>query len=69
MAKTIKGWDVIPNMSDQRLKLFTVPGTTRKMRLRKDVGPYLIAFAAEYNRVIRRIDVGTFDDWAWTAPP
>ena len=68
MAKTIKGWDVIPNMSDQRLKLFTVPGTTRKMRLRKDVGPYLIAFSAEYNRVIRRIDVGTFDDWAWTAP-
>ena len=68
MAKTIKGWDVIPNMNDARLKLFMVPGTKRHMRLRKDVGGYLVAFAAEYHRVIQPIDVGTFDDWAWTAP-
>ena len=68
MSKTIKGWEVIPNMSDQRLKLFTVPGTERHMRLRKDVGPYLVAFIAEYDRLIKPIDVGTYDDWAWTAP-
>lgn len=68
MSKTIKGWDVIPTMSDKRLKLFMVPGTKRHMRLRKDVGGYLVAFIAEYNRVIERIDVGTYDDWAWTAP-
>lgn len=68
MSKTIKGWDVIPTMSDKRLKLFTVPGTKRHMRLRKDVGPYLVAFIAEYHRVIQPIDVGTYDDWAWTAP-
>ena len=68
MAKTINGWDVIPNMSDERLKLFTVPGTKRRMRLRKDVGPYLIAFASEYHKLIQPIDVGTFDDWAWTLP-
>jgi len=68
MAKTIKGWDVIPKMNDPRLRLFTVPGTKRKMRLRKDVGPYLIAFASEYHKLIQPIDVGTFDDWAWTAP-
>lgn len=68
MSKTIKGWDVIPSMSDPRLKLFTVPDTKRHMRLRKDVGSYLVAFIAEYHRVIRPIDVGTYDDWAWTAP-
>jgi hypothetical protein len=68
VAKTINGWDVIPNMSDERLKLFTVPGTKRRMRLRKDVGPYLIAFASEYHKLIQPIDVGTFDDWAWTLP-
>jgi hypothetical protein len=44
VAKTIKGWDVIPKMNDPRLKLFTVPGTKRNLRLRKDVGGYLIAF-------------------------
>lgn len=68
MSTTIKGWDVIPTMGDKRMKLFTIPGTKRKMRLRKDVGPYLVAFAAEYHRVIAPIDKGTFDDWAWTAP-
>lgn len=68
MEKTIKGWDVIPTMSDKRLKLFTIPGTKRHMRLRKDVGPYLVAFMAEYHRVIAPVDTGTYDDWAWTAP-
>lgn len=68
MSKTIKGWDVIPNMSDERLKLFTVPGTERRMRLRKDVGPYLVAFISEYDRLIEPIDVGTYDDWAWAGP-
>ena len=68
MEKTIKGWDVIPTMNDKRLKLFTIPGTKRHMRLRKDVGPYLVAFMAEYHRVIAPVDTGTYDDWAWTAP-
>ena len=47
------------------LRLFTIPGTKRKMRLRKDVGPYLVAFASEYHTKIAKIDRGTFDDWAW----
>jgi hypothetical protein len=47
------------------LRLFTIPGTKRKMRLRKDVGPYLVAFASEYHKLIAPIDKGTFDDWAW----
>ena len=68
MAETIKGWEVIPTMNDSRLKLFTVPGTKRHMRLRKDVAGYLLAFIADYHRLIVPIDVGTFDDWAWTAP-
>jgi hypothetical protein len=62
---TIKGWPVIAHMNSPMLKLFTVPGTKRKMRLRRDVGPYLIAFAAEYHKEIAPIDQGTFDDWAW----
>ena len=68
MSKTIKGWDVIPNMSDKRLKLFTIPGAKRNMRLRADVGGYLVAFIAEYHKNIAPIDQGTYDDWAWTVP-
>lgn len=63
---TIKGWPVIARGSDPRLKLFTVPGTKRKFLLRKDVGPYLVAFASEYHQRIAPIDEGTFDDWAWS---
>ena len=68
MSKTIKGWDVIPNMSDKRLKLFTIPGAKRNMRLRADVGGYLVAFIAEYHKNIASIDQDTYDDWAWTVP-
>lgn len=65
---TIKGWKVIARGDSPMLKLFTVPGTKRKLLLRKDVGPYLIAFASEYHQQIEPIDVGTFDDWAWSPP-
>ena len=65
---TIKGWPVIPSLSSPQLKLFTIPGTDRRIRLRKDVGPYLVSFAAQYHKEIAPIDEGTFDDWGW-APP
>lgn len=64
--RTIKGWPVIARGTDPLLKEFTVPGTKRKLRLRKDVGPYLVAFASEYHQQIAPIDEGTFDDWAWS---
>ena len=63
---TINGWPVISSGNDPKLKLFTVPGTNRKLRLRADVGPYLVAFASEYHKLIAPIDEGTFDDWAWS---
>lgn len=67
MSKTtINGWQVIAHGNSPMLKLFTIPGTTRKMRLRRDVGPYLVAFASEYHEQIAPIDEGTFDDWAWS---
>lgn len=64
-SKTIHGWPVIARGDSPMLKLFTVPGTKRKFLLRRDVGPYLVAFASEYHQQIMPIDVGTFDDWAW----
>ena len=66
MTKTIHGWDVIPDGNDHRMREFLIPGTSRKIRLRKDVGPYLVAFASEYHQQIAPIDQGTFDDWGWS---
>lgn len=66
--KTIHGWDIIEDGNDDRLRNFKVPGTTRSLKLRKDIGPYLIAFASEYHTQIAAIDKGTYDDWAWCPP-
>ena len=64
--KTIHGWEAIPSGSDPRLRWFTVPGSKARLLLRRDVGPYLVAFAADYNRTIRPLDGGTPDDWSWS---
>lgn len=63
---TIHGWPAIEDATDSRLHTFTVPGTTRKVKLRKDVGPYLVAFASRYHQKIAPIDQGTLDDWGWS---
>lgn len=63
--RTIHGWPVIADGSSTKLKLFTIPGTKRKIKLHKQLGPYLVAFAAEYHQLIAPIDEGTLDDWGW----
>lgn len=68
MTTTIHGWPVIKTYSDPMLRNFKVPGTKRSLKLRKDVGPYLIAFASEYHKLIAPIDTGTYDDWAYHPP-
>ena len=68
MTTTIKGWPIIKSYSDPGLRNFLVPGTKRNLKLRKDVGPYLIAFASEYHKQIAPIDVGVLDDWAYHPP-
>lgn len=65
---TIHRWPVIEGYDSALLRHFTVPGTKRRMLLRSDVGPYLVAFASEYHRLIAPIDTGTFDDWAYHPP-
>jgi hypothetical protein len=68
MSTTIHGWPVIKTYGDPALRNFKVPGTKRSLKLRKDVGGYLIAFASEYHKLIAPIDVGTYDDWAYHPP-
>ena len=64
--KTIHGWPIIADGSSPKLKSFTIPGTKRKIKLHKQLGPYLVAFASEYHEQIAPIDTGTFDDWGWS---
>ena len=68
MSTTIHGWPVIKTYGDPALRNFRVPCTKRNLKLRKDVGGYLIAFASEYHKLIAPIDKGTYDDWAYHPP-
>jgi hypothetical protein len=65
---SINGWPVIPKWGDYRLATATIPGTTRRITMRKDVLPYFLAFAADYHKWIAPIDTGTFDDWSYHPP-
>lgn len=64
MATSINGWPVLQPTST-RLVTKTIPGTTRKIKLRGDVAPLFLALAADYHKKIAPIDTGTFDDWGY----
>ncbi len=68
MAVSINGWPVL-SPSSSRLGTFVIPGTVRKITLRKDIAPLLLALAAEYDKAIASIDGGTFDDWGYAYRP
>jgi glycine/D-amino acid oxidase-like deaminating enzyme len=64
--RTIHDWPWIGHESDARLQRFAIPGVSdRELILRRDVGPYLVAFAAQYHRRIAPLDHGTMDVWSW----
>jgi len=54
---TLSGWPAVKAGTPNVLKTFAIPGTKsasnpvgRRLTVRKDVGPYLVAFASEFNK-------------------
>jgi hypothetical protein len=68
MATSINGWPVLDGgYSDPRFKSLPIPGCpARKLLLRAEVLPLFLALAADYHRTIARLDVGAWDDWAYS---
>ena len=64
MPTSINGWPVLEPTSTQLVSM-TVPGTTRRIRMRADVIPLFLALASEYSHSIDAIDQGTLDDWGY----
>ena len=52
MPISLNGWTAIPNSSDLRLKWQPIPGTSRKVLVRKAAGPLFGAFCADWNRLM-----------------
>lgn len=65
MKKSQNGWPASEDQKEIDIKIFKIEGTDRKMRLQKDAGVILAAFAAEFHAQVEPIDEGVFDDWAY----
>jgi hypothetical protein len=65
MKKSQNGWPASPDQKEIGIKEFKIKNTDRKMRLQKDAGVILAAFAAEFHAQVETIDEGVFDDWAY----
>ena len=65
MTKSQNGWPASKDEKEIGIKVFKIEGTDRKMRLQKDAGVILAAFAAEFHAQVEPIDEGVFDDWAY----
>ena len=65
MKKSQNGWPASEDQKEIGIEIFKIKGTDRKMRLQKDAGVILAAFAAEFHAQVEPIDEGQIDDWAY----
>ncbi|MEY4332021.1 MAG: hypothetical protein RLZZ196_759 [Bacteroidota bacterium] len=65
MQKSQNGWPASPDQKEIGVKEFKIKNANRKMRLQKDAGKILAAFANEFHAKVEPIDEGVFDDWAY----
>lgn len=65
MVATINGWEGISSASSPLLATGTVPGTSKRLTLRRDVLPLFLAFYADWNRTVLPLDGHPLDGWAY----
>jgi hypothetical protein len=66
MAVSLNGWTAILVAVDPRLRVITIPGTTRKIRVRKECAPLFAAFFADWQAEMpkrMKLDPGPTDGW------
>ena len=68
MAISLNGWQALPNSSDPRLKWQPIPGTSRKVLVRRMTGPLFGAFCADWHALMParlNLDKGPVDGWEY----
>lgn len=63
--KSQNGWPASPDQKEIGIKEFKIKNTDRKIRLQKDAGVILAAFAAEFHAQVEPIDKGQLDEWGY----
>jgi len=69
MEKSQNGWPASKDPETIKIKSYPVPGTKIKLRVAKRCAPLLVAFAADFHRLIEPIDEGSLDDWGYAYRP
>lgn len=75
---SINGFTVVP-YGDPLLKTYTVNGSTTKLSVRAEVAPLMIGFAADFHRLVEKLDgksswghaprkIAGSDSWSFHAP-
>ena len=70
MAKIIEltspnGWPANEDRKAIGIQSFAIPGTSIKIACAKDVSPILVAFCAEFHKLVEPINQGELDDWGY----
>jgi hypothetical protein len=63
--KSQNGWPASPDQKKIGIKVFKIKNANRKIRLQKDAGVILAAFAAEFHAQVEPIDKGELDEWGY----
>lgn len=73
MANSSNGWQVLDADTTgpyPRLRAWKLPGVDRKLKLRDGSAGFLLShLALWFDEDLERLDVGTYDDWAWASRP
>lgn len=65
MSVCLNGWAGIPDENDPRLRWIIVPGTRKKVLLRKEAAPVFAAILSEINKLLIPLDGGPLDGWEY----
>ena len=63
------GWTASKNPDDIHVKSFPVEGTGLSIRCQATAGIILAAFAAEFNKLVEKLEGHTLDDWGYAYRP
>jgi hypothetical protein len=62
---SLNGWAAIQNENDPRLRWIQVPGTKKKVCVRREAAPLFACFLAEVNKLLIPLDGGPLDGWEY----
>ena len=64
---SLNGWAAIQSESDPQLRSIQVPGTNKRVTVRREAAPLFAAILSEINKKLIPLDGGPLDGWEYRA--